>query len=157
MPIPSFWGVKSLSNQPREDQTDLVDYALFQTLHVIQERAIAWLLRSFGALLSYFGKYSVFIEGVALAFPSSIYLMNRYMNEHTSWKNFRKYVVCPKCHFLYYFKETYEKRGSHYSIKLCPHVHKRGRSCNTPLLKWIVQHSGKPLVYPHLIYSLYPL
>ena len=125
---------------------------LFQTLHVIPERAIAWLLRFFGALLKYFGKYSNFIQGVALAFPTSVYLMKKYMDKHGSWKKLHKYVVCPKCHSLYTFEETYEKRGGQFIIKTCQHKDEIGRTCHKPLLRRIVTHNKKPLVYPHLIY-----
>ncbi len=129
--------------------------SLFQTFHVIPERAVGWLLCFFSALLKYLGKYSEFIQGVALAFPSSIYLMKKYVDKHDTTHSFTKYVVCPKCHSLYSFKESFEKRGSQYIIKTCQHTHatRRPRVCGMPLLKRVVSRNGKPQVYPHLIYA----
>lgn len=55
--------------------------SLFQTLHVIPQRAIGWLLCFFAALLQYLGKYSDFIQAVSVAFPSSVYLMDKYLGK----------------------------------------------------------------------------
>ena len=133
----------------------MVDHAflsLFQTLHSIPDRAILWLLRFFAALLKYLGKYSDSIERAAAAFPSSMYRMNKYMNRH-NWSKFHRYVACSKCHSLYHFSETYEKRGSHFLIKECNQKQKSGRVCGMPLLKRIVTRSNLPYVYPRLIYA----
>ena len=85
-----------------------------------------------------------------MAFPSSLYLMKHYMDKHSSWKNLRKYVACYKCHTLYCFEDSYEKRGSQFLIKTCRHANKNGRICGTPLLKRIVTGNNKQHVYPHL-------
>ncbi len=103
--------------------------------------------------MKYLGKYSEFVRGVSVAFPSSIYLM-KYVDKHNTMHFFKKYVVCPKCHSLYTFEETFEKRGHQYVIKTCRHTHATHHwVCGMPLLKRIVTRNGKPQVYPHLIYA----
>ncbi len=145
-----------------EDQLDLEQQSLirwimlfitlFQTLHVIPERAVGWLLLFFSALLKYLGRFSPSIEAIAVAFPSSVYLMKKYVDKHNTLHSVYKFVVCPKCHSLYPFEETFDKRGSKYVIKTCQHRHLSSRLCGMPLLKRIVSHNGKPQVYPHMIY-----
>ena len=120
--------------------------SLFMTLHVIPQRAIDWLLCFLGALLNSPGRHSAFIQGVALAFPSSLHLMKFYMEKNSTWNTFCKYVVCPKCHSLYKFEETYEKRGTQFFVKSCQHVAKTGRVCGSSLLKRIVTGNGIYLV-----------
>ena len=109
--------------------------SLFQTLHFIPERAIGWLLHFFSALLRYLGKYSEFIQEVAVAFPSSVYLMNKYMGKRDILNGFHKFVVCPKCHSIYKFEETFDKRGSQYIIMTCHNKNTSDRVCGTPLLR----------------------
>ena len=139
------------------EQTSLIWWimlfvSLFQTLHVIPQRAIGWLLCFFAALLQYLGKYSDFIQKVSAAFPSSVYLMDKYMGKDDSLNTFHKFVACPKCHSLYKYEETFVKRGSQYVIKTCHSMQKSHRVCGMPLLKRVVSRSGGPQVYPHLIY-----
>lgn len=59
--------------------------------------------------------------------------------------------MCSKCHSLYTFEEAYEKRGSQFIIKMCEHKDEIGCTCRTPLLRRIITHNKKPLVYPCLI------
>ena len=127
--------------------------SLFQTLHAIPEKAISWLLCFLAALLKYLGRYSSFIERTAAVFPSSMYRMNKYMNRQ-NWIKFHKYVVCSRCHSLYHFSESCEKRGSQFTIKVCDQRQKSGRMCGMPLLKRIVKTcKNQPHIYPYLIYA----
>ena len=83
--------------------------SLFQSLHVISDRAIAWLIKFISILLNYCGHFSLKLKNVARALPRSLYLRNKRLFDFDS-VDFYKYVVCPSCHCLYHFQDLYEKR-----------------------------------------------
>lgn len=72
-------------------------------------------------------------------------------------KHFRRYVVCRKCHKVYYFHDCIDKVGTRQTSKQCTyraypyHPHDRMRMiCGTLLLKTIELASGKHLLYPFM-------
>ena len=70
----------------------------FQTLHGLSSRAIQWLLKFLGALLTLMGSYSEKIAGISVAFPSSIYQRSRYLHNKIATPSVHTKVVCNKCH-----------------------------------------------------------
>ena len=43
--------------------------SLFQTLHVIPDRAVAWLVKFITILLNYFGRFAPKLQNMAVALP----------------------------------------------------------------------------------------
>jgi len=73
--------------------------------------------------------------------------------------NFRRYVVCKKCHQIYYLAECIEGVGSTQRSKFCsfknfPHhpCRRMREPCGTLLLKTVEFASGKRHFYPFLTY-----
>ena len=81
-----------------------------------------------------------------------MYPMNKYINRQ-NWIKFHTYVVCSRCHSLYHFSESWERRGSQFTIKACDQRQKLGHTCGMPLLKRIVTCKNQPHIYPYLIYA----
>jgi hypothetical protein len=111
--------------------------SLFQSLHVIPDRAIAWLIKFISILLNYCGQFSLKLKNVARALPRSLYLRNKRLFDFDS-VNFYKYVVCPSCHCLYHFQDLYEKRGTQTIVKTCPTQQPGSSRCNSDLLKKVL-------------------
>lgn len=55
----------------------------FQTLHVISDQAVAWLLKFLWVLLKFLGTYSPVIAKASKIFPSSLYLRDKV----NAWKD----------------------------------------------------------------------
>ena len=121
--------------------------SLFQSLHVIPDRAIAWLIKLISILLNYCGQFSLKLKNVARALPRSLYLRNKRLFDFDS-VNFYKYVVCPSCHCLYHFQDLYEKRGTQTIVKTCPTRQSGSSRCNSDLLKKVYTSSGNVKLYP---------
>ena len=125
---------------------------VFQTLHSLSSRAVAWLLNFLGALLSFLGLYSNDIAKIALAFPSTLYRRSQYLQGKIFVASVCNYVVCPACLNLFKYEHCLEKRATQTAIKSCSQCERQARK-KVPLLKEIVLRSGKKKCYP---FSVFP-
>ena len=84
-----------------------------------------------------------------MSFPGNLYKAQQHCNIHSD--TFRRYVVCRKCHKIYFMNECVEGVGSYERAKTCTFklFHQQ---CNSPLLKTVELCSGKKIFYPHLTY-----
>lgn len=121
--------------------------SLFQTLHVIPDKAIAWLIKFISMLLNYCGQFSIKMQSVANAVPQSLYLRNKYLF-HLNSEDFCKYVVCPSCHCLYHLKDLYEERGTRTILKTCLSHEPGSNRCNSDLIRKVYTRSRHLKLYP---------
>ena len=125
---------------------------VFQTLHFIPDRAIAWLLKFIYVLLRFLGAYSPIIARASEIFPSTLYLRDKY----SVWKNnFKRYVVCKECHTLYNYEDCIEQSGTgtraKTKAKACSH-RSFSRICGGSLLKEVASLSGNIKLYPYRVF-----
>lgn len=109
-------------------------------------------LKFFKVFFSILGQFSKVLADIAVLIPSLLY-------QAKCKPQFVKYVVCRKCHCIYYFSECIEGYQRYAQSKLCPfqqfpmHPHERmRRPCGTLLLKSVESASGKTYLYPYLTY-----
>lgn len=138
--------------RPTEEQSEALVWwivafvSLFQTLHAIPDRAIAWLLKFISVLLGFCSHFSDVLRNAAKRFPKSIFTRNRFLSKHGA-QHVYKYVVCSSCHSLHNYQDCYEKRGSSLLVKKCSQVI-FSKLCATDLLKRIISKSGAVKLYP---------
>ena len=95
---------------------------VFETLHSMSSRAMAWLLHLLGSLFCFLSQYSKNIANIAHAFPSTLHQRSQYINEKLSLPSLRQYVVCQACLSLNAYDDCLERRGSRMLVKSCPHL-----------------------------------
>lgn len=116
--------------------------------------AVNYFLFFFKSFFSVLGRYSPIGTEIAKYLPSSLYTAKRIYNEI----QFRRYVVCRKCHKIYFFDSCIEGSGTKRSRTCCHrqfpfHPHRSMRQqCGTLLLKTIEMTSGKRFFYPFMTY-----
>lgn len=120
---------------------------MFQTLHCLSTRAIAWLLKLLGCLLTFFGRYSNKVSNLARAFPSTLHSRNEYLNERIGNISVCNYVVCQSCLSVYKYEDCIEQRGARTHVRACTECKK-----NVPLLKEVITSNGNTKFYPYLVY-----
>lgn len=121
-----------------------------QTLHSLSLRAVQWLLKFLAVLLTYLGRYSNKISRIAKAFPSTLYLRAKYLNDKMCAVPIVLKVVCPTCHSLYNYTDCIEKRGTKMVVQSCTEC--RTQRKQTLLLRSIVTCKGSTKFYPFLLY-----
>ena len=129
----------------------------FQARYYIPDTAINVLIKFLLVLLKVLGRFSPFVDKIAKHFPTSYHEMTKRCDENKC-KSFIKYVVCQKCHKLYYFDQCITVTGSQSSSKTCSNVAfpnhtqvSRRKQCGCPLLKSVERRSKKCL-HPFKIY-----
>ena len=125
---------------------------VFQTLHSLSFRAVAWLLQLLGSLLVVLGHYSSKIGNIAHAFPSTLHQRTQYLKEKLTLSSICRYVVCPACLSLYNYEQCLEKRGTQTVIKSCSECDLSRKHVNVPLLKTVITSTGSTKYYPKLVY-----
>ncbi len=94
-----------------------------QTVHSLSSRAVEWLLKFIGALLTILGRYSVKVATLAHVFPRSLHLRTKYLDSKLCPAKIVLKVVCQECHALYDFSDCFHQRGSHITMKCCSDVY----------------------------------
>lgn len=101
-----------------------------------------------------FGILGSLCKCIANLLPSSFYKMNQ-----SPHYRFKRYVVCKKCHHIYFFDDCVHVEGGRKISKPCPfiafphHPHRRRRlPCSALLLKHVEVASGKTMLYPFMSY-----
>ena len=125
--------------------------SLFQTLHVIPDRAIAWLIRFISILLHHCSRFAPKLQNIVVALPQSLHLRNKLLLNSSS-PNITKYVVCPYCHSLHLYRDVCVKRGKTSLQKKCQSMEQGSITCNLEVLKRVFTKSGTFKLYPHKVY-----
>ena len=126
-----------------------------QVMYHVSDNALGFCLNFFKVFFSVLGHICKVSADIAELIPSSLYRAKLGIGR----PKFVKYVVCRKCHCIYYFSECVESSQRLPRSKLCsfkpfplhPHERMRGQ-CGALLLKSIESASGKTYFYPNLTY-----
>jgi hypothetical protein len=131
--------------------------AYFWTCFSISDNGMEFLLAGLKHLFESFSLSSNLFPGLAVDFPGTLYCLKKQLGLEKD--NFKKYVVCPKCHSLYTFDQCYDTVGSCNKPKKCSFVkfpnHRqpwRRRPCGETLLKEITLKDSSKRLYPHKVY-----
>jgi len=85
----------------------------FQAVYHISDKALAFFLKFLSVFFSVLGQFCKISAEIAGFWPSSLYQAKLCISK----PKFRKYVVCKKCHKIYYFSECIEGSRSAPSSK----------------------------------------
>ena len=131
--------------------------AYFWTYFHISDNGMEFLLAGLKRCFEISALSSQWMAGLAIAFPGTLY----YFRKEIGLVNdaFVKYVVCPKCHALYEFENSYHSVGMNRVSSKCSFVkfpnHRqrwRRQSCGATLLKEVTLKCGTTKLYPHKVY-----
>lgn len=105
--------------------------AIFQTRFFLTNRALNWLLKFLGTLLTFLGKYSLKIAEIAKMLPQSVYQHSISLTDGIQ-------DICSKCDAVFKFDDCIHKVGSRIiSVNHCPHKPFK-RKCNEILMKEVM-------------------
>ena len=128
-----------------------------QTSYHLSDAVAGSMLRFFKVLFGILGRFSSLCGAVAKWFPGTLYKMKKIFGFKED--NFRHYVVCKKCHQIYFFQDCIVLSRAQQTSKLCPyqrfpnHPHKHmQRPCGTQLLKSVELKTGRHILYPFMTY-----
>lgn len=106
-------------------------------------------------LLHFLSQYSQAIANIAVALPTSIYLLEQYIGTPEMMSNMMKYVVCPNCHALHTYSDCFNRTGLGRSLKLtpkkCSQVQHRS-PCGGTLLKSVITCHGNAKYYLNCVF-----
>lgn len=136
----------------------LLTFLMFmQAVYHLSDTVITYLLHFFRVFLAILGQFCTVCAEIGQQFPSKLYKARKCLEINKL--NFRRYVVCKRCHRIYYFSECIEGVDSTRRSKLCSfvqfphHPHCRMRTpCGALLLKTVELANGKRHLYPFLTY-----
>ena len=136
----------------------LLTFLMFmQAVYHLSDTVMTSFLHFFSVFLAILGRFCTVCAEIAQQFPSTLHKARKCLAMNRL--NFRRYVVCKRCHQIYYFPECIEGVGSTRRSKLCcfvrfpHHPHCRMRTpCGTLLLKTVELAKGKRHLYPFLTY-----
>ena len=120
----------------------------FQLFYKVSERGILALILFLRSLLSFLG-----LNDIISSLPKSLSSIRCILRKGTHHSTVLEYVVCPKCHSLYFLEDCIIRHNGKLESKLCHFVQfprhtqlARRSKCNTPLLKTISVGKGSKLV-----------
>ena len=123
----------------------LLTFLMFmQAVYHLSDTVITYFLHFFWVFLAILGQFCTVCAEIGQQFPSTLYKARKCLVINKL--NFRRYVLCKRCHQIYYFSECIEGVDSTRRSKLCSfvqfphHPHCRMRTpCGALLLKncWI--------------------
>ena len=144
------------SHVSRALTTWLLYFLLFvQAVYHISDNALGLFVRFFKVFFSILGHFCKVSAKISEYWPSSLYRVKHWIGS----LKFRKYVVCKKCHRIYFFSECILGPENSPSSKTCSfqpfprHPQQRMRKpCGSVLLKSVEYASGITRLYPRLTY-----
>ena len=117
---------------------------LLQARHYIPDSAMNALLKFLHAFFRVLGRSSPVISSMVSSIPSSVYSLGKASGQST------KFVVCPKCHYLYKFNECVIVNEPFHNSKSCTFVrfphHSQRAECGHILLKKVYFPSGRQIL-----------
>ena len=152
-----------ITHTPQKDCRDAsvvwwisVFLCVFRSVHFLPDKAIAWLLSFLKGLFLFLGQYSQAIKDIAIALPTSVYLLEKYMGSPELLSNMKKFVVCPDCHALYNFSDCFDTTHRTVTPRRCMQVqHTSVPPCGGVLPKTVVTATGKTKHYPNRVYCYF--
>ena len=133
---------------------------VWQCLNFVSENALEKLLRVLATVFEHFGCGQAFMAGVAAIFPTSTYMVKQWLD--TRKTNFKRFVVCPECTYIYDVKDIlYKDRHGNMQAKRCQNERfprgKFSKACGAQLMKRVVLSEGKIDFYPIKLYCYRPI
>lgn len=129
---------------------------LLQARYFVPDAVIDALLKFLCVIFKVLGQFSQFVARLALALPSSVYMLRKTTMDCS---RFTKYVVCQKCHRLYCFEDCTDISEGQLASKKCNfvpfpnHPHQKQRvACGCVLLKAVILASRQRIMYPLKVY-----
>lgn len=111
---PYYLGSQETPSQPKEFNNDKLAFeeearvwwivlftCVFQTLYKVPARAMEWLLKFFGVVTYFLGKFADLVKWIASQLPNINYLRAKYLQEQIVQAEINYNVLCPKCHQLH--------------------------------------------------------
>lgn len=146
----------TIQGHSRALSTWVLHFLMFmQASFHLSDNVVSYFIRFFHVFFLVLGRFCGVSAEIAQCFPSSLHRAKLFENR----VDFRRYVVCKKCHSVYLFSDCVEGfRGARRS-KVCSfqrfplHPHERLRTpCGAILLKSVEFASGVTYLYPRLTY-----
>ncbi len=122
--------------------------SIFQSRFFITGRAMTWLVKFIGILLTFLGNYSPKIATIALQYSRKMRELNKNIEDDCQ---FMRKAVCIKCDSVYNFDECLDKVGSLVQPKICAYK-LFNKQCSSLLMKEIVTCNGNRRLYPHKVF-----
>ena len=134
----------------------LIHFLMFmQAVFCLSDTVLSYFIIFLRVLFSVLGRSCKITAEIAEYLPSSLYKAVVYENRLI----FQKYVVCKRCHRIYYFSDCVDGSGSRRKSKTCSfkkfpcHPQQRMRvPCGSLLLKSVELANGAVYLYPQLTY-----
>ena len=127
-----------------------------QVVHRMSDVAISCFLKFLWAFFNILGSFSSICVEITKVFPSSLCKAKSIITK----PKIKQYVVCRKCHTLYFKMDCMFGIGAAQIGKKCffkrfpSHPqHRMRKPCGIPLLKTVELAGGKRILYPYMIYS----
>ena len=122
-----------------------------QAKHYIPEAALNSLIKFLFVFFSVIGRTSPYVAKIVASFPRSLYDLRRRYNLTL---NFKKIVVCSKCHSTYDFSECVERNGTNKISRKCWNRQQIAYShpCNQVLLQTVELLGGNKILRPFKIF-----
>ena len=114
------------------------------------ERITSRLFAILKVFLCVLSRFYSFCVGVAKAFPETLYQAKSKYNLNQD--RFKRYVVCKKCHQVYFLNVCIDVTGSSRKSRLCSFKGLEKHQCGTLLLKFVELRSGTKIFLPFLTY-----
>ena len=134
---------------------------LLKARYYISDAGMNSLLKFLCLLFRVLGRFSPVIATLTSSFPSSVYSLEKSIKHSIQ---FKKFVVCCKCHCLYRLDSSFILTGTHLTSKSCTFVrfpdHPLCRfrvACGQLLLKKVIFSSGRQIMYPFKVFPYRPL
>ena len=123
-----------------------------QAVFHVSDNALAYFIRFFKTFFLVLGRFCKISAEISECLPSSIYQAKCEIKK----PEFRKYVVCKKCHKIYFFQTVFRAIEWHVQVSYVPfvgfqHTHMNECKCHV-ILKTVELASGRTYLYPRLTY-----
>ena len=129
-------------------------FVVMQAMFRLSDMVIAYFLKFFHIFFKVLGRESSIANEIARYLPPSLYIARKAYDNF----KFRRYVVCRKCHSLYYLSDCIEGVSQKQSKVCCfrkypshPHASMR-KQCGSLLLKTVEMSNGNRHFYPFMTY-----
>ena len=132
------------------------------TFFRISDNAMEFMLSVLEKIFAIAATTSNLFSSILSVFPRSLFALRKEVGLGTD--TFTKYVVCPRCHCIYQFEDSYRTVGSIKQSKRCCFVkfpnHRqlwRRTACGAMLLKEVTLKSWVKRLYQHKVYCYYSI
>ena len=122
--------------------------SIFHSRFFVTNRAMTWLIKFIGILLTFLGKYSPDVASIASIFPSKMRHFNKTVEKDCQ---FERRAACVSCDSIYIFDDCLQNVSSIVSGKRCTFKPFK-KECNELLMKEVVTCNGNRRFYPRRVY-----